>query len=147
MIDLQEQIKIGKVSSVDVKKRTARVIFEDKEDMVSAELKVLINHPLIKIVKKDNGAEWGGGGAYNSAPRNLGGGGAYNSAPRNLGGDSYKKTLPDTVDLSKVIIYQGEPHTHNLHVEIHPWLPYVGQFVLCAFPSIGAGDGFILGGF
>lgn len=134
MIDLQEQIKIGKVSSVDVKKRTARVIFEDKEDMVSAELKVLINHPLIKIVKKDNGAEWGGGGAYNSALRNL-------------GGDSYKKTLPDTVDLSKVIIYQGEPHTHDLHVEIHPWLPYVGQFVLCAFPSIGAGDGFILGGF
>lgn len=134
MIDLQEQIKIGKVSSVDVKKRTARVIFEDKEDMVSAELKVLINHPLIKIVKKDNGAEWGGGGAYNSAPRNL-------------GDDSYKKTLPDTVDLSKVIIYQGEPHTHDLHVEIHPWLPYVGQFVLCAFPSIGAGDGFILGGF
>lgn len=134
MIDLQEQIKIGKVSSVDVKKRTARVIFEDKEDMVSAELKVLINHPLIKIVKKDNGAEWGGGGAYNSAPRNL-------------GSDSYKKTLPDTVDLSKVIIYQGEPHTHDLHVEIHPWLPYVGQFVLCAFPSIGAGDGFILGGF
>ena len=134
MIDLQEQIKIGKVSSVDVKKRTARVIFEDKEDMVSAELKVLINHPLIKIVKKDNGAEWGGGGAYNSAQRNL-------------GGDSYKKTLPDTVDLSKVIIYQGEPHTHDLHVEIHPWLPYVGQFVLCAFPSIGAGDGFILGGF
>lgn len=134
MIDLQEQIKIGKVSSVDVKKRTARVIFEDKEDMVSAELKVLINHPLIKIVKKDNGAEWGGGGAYNSAPRNL-------------GGDSYKKTLPDTVDLSKVIIYQGEPHTHDFHVEIHPWLPYVGQFVLCAFPSIGAGDGFILGGF
>lgn len=134
MIDLQEQIKIGKVSSVDVKKRTARVVFEDKEDMVSAELKVLINHPLIKIVKKDNGAEWSGGGAYNSAPRNL-------------GDDSYKKTLPDTVDLSKVIIYQGEPHTHDLHVEIHPWLPYVGQFVLCAFPSIGAGDGFILGGF
>lgn len=133
MIDLQEQIKIGKVSSVDVKKRTARVVFEDKEDMVSAELKVLINHPLIKIVKKDNGAEWSGG--------------AYNSAPRNLGDDSYKKTLPDTVDLSKVIIYQGEPHTHDLHVEIHPWLPYVGQFVLCAFPSIGAGDGFILGGF
>lgn len=134
MIDLQEQIKIGKVSSVDVKKRTARVVFEDKEDMVSAELKVLINHPLIKIVKKDNGAEWSGGGAYNSAPRSL-------------GDDSYKKTLPDTVDLSKVIIYQGEPHTHDLHVEIHPWLPYVGQFVLCAFPSIGAGDGFILGGF
>lgn len=134
MIDLQEQIKIGKVSSVDVEKRTARVIFEDKEDMVSGELKVLTNHPLIKIVKKDNGGEWGGVGAYNSAPRNL-------------GGDSYKKSLPDTVDLSKVITYAGEPHTHDLHVEVHPWLPYVGQFVLCAFPSIGAGDGFILGGF
>lgn len=134
MLDLQEQIKIGKVSSVDVAKRTARVIFEDKEDMVSGELKVLINHPVIKVVKKDNGGAWGGSGAYNSVPRNL-------------GGDSYKKSLPDTVDLSKVITYVGEPHTHELHMEIHPWLPYVGQFVLCAFPSIGAGDGFILGGF
>lgn len=134
MIDLQEQIKIGKVSSVDVKKRTARVVFEDKEDMVSAELKVLINHPLIKIVKKDNGAKWSGVGSYNSQPRNL-------------GDDTYKKELPDTVDLNKVIIYKGEPRTHDLHVEIHPWLPYVDQFVLCAFPSIGAGDGFILGGF
>lgn len=134
MVDLHEQIKIGKVSSVDVEKRTARVIFEDKEDMVSAELKVLINQPLIKISKKDNGGNWDGVGTYNSEPRNL-------------GGDSYKKELPDTVKLKKVITYQGEPHTHELNVEIHPWLPYVGQFVLCAFPPIGAGDGFILGGF
>lgn len=134
MKDQNEQIKIGKVSSVDVEKRTARVIFEDQDEMVSGELHVLINHPLIKIVKKDNGAKWDGVGQYNSAPRNL-------------GDDTYIQSLPDKVDLSKVIIYGGEPHTHDLHVEIHPWLPYVGQWVLCAFPPMGAGDGFILGGF
>ncbi len=134
MKNLEEIIKIGKVSSVDVEKRTARVIFEDKEEMVSGELHVLINHPLIKIIKKDNGAIWDGTGSYNSAPRGL-------------GMDSYKTELPDTIDLSKDITYLGETHGHELHMEVHPWLPYVGQWVLCVFLPIGAGDGFVVGGY
>ena len=134
MIDTNDLIKVGKVSTVNVEKRTARVIFEDKDEMVSGELQVLINHPLIKITKTDDGAAWSGGGTYNSAPRNL-------------GGDSYKTSLPDTINLSKVITYVGESHTHELKAEVHPWLPYVGQWVICAFPTNGGGDGFVLGGF
>lgn len=134
MKDIKDLIKIGQVSTVNVKKRTARVIFEDEENMVSGELKVLINQPLIKIVKKDNGEKWEGFGVYNSEPRNL-------------GDDKYKKELPDTIDITKIITYNAEQHTHELHVEVHPWLPYVGQWVVCCFPSHGGGDGFVMGGF
>lgn len=131
---LQEIIKIGEVSSVDIKQRTARVIFKDKDDMVSGNLQVLINHPLLTISKSEDEGKW------NSA-------GAYNSAPRNLGNDSYKKTLPDTIDLDKVIRYETESKNHKMHVEVHPWLPYVGQMVACIFLPTGDGDGFIMGGF
>lgn len=37
-----------------------------------------------------------------------------------------------------------EEHTHELI--IRPWLPCVGQFVLCLFLPNGESDGFILGG-
>lgn len=134
MDNITKIIKVGKVSSVNVEKRTARVVFEDEEDLVSGELPVIINHPLIKVTKKDNGAEWDGEGAYNSEPRNL-------------GKDTYKKALPDTVELNKIITYAGEKHTHDTKIEIHPWLPYVGQWVVCGFSSNGNGDGFVLGGF
>lgn len=134
MKEIQEIIKIGKVSSVDVEKRTARVVFEDKDDMVSGNLQVLINHPLIKISMEEDEGKW------NSI-------GAYNSAPRNLGNDSYKRTLPDTIDLDKIIRYETEYKGHKMHVEVHPWLPYVGQMVVCIFLATGDGDGFIIGGF
>lgn len=133
MINETETIRIGKVSSVNTEKRTARVVFEDKDKMVSAELPVLINHPLITITKTEAGASWSGGGAYNSAPRNI-------------AGANYKKSLPDTINLEKVITYAGEDKVHSLKVEVHPWLPYVEQTVVVALlPGIG-GDGFIIGG-
>lgn len=37
-----------------------------------------------------------------------------------------------------------EKHTHE--VKISPWLPYVGQMVLCAILPNGDGDGFVIGG-
>lgn len=134
MEDLQELIKIGKVSSVNVKNRTARIIFEDKEEMVSAELPVLVNHPLITIKKIIDGDNWSGTGEYNSVPRN------FENA-------TYKKELPDTITLLKEITYETETKIHELKVEIHPWLPYVEQMVVAVFLPIGAGDGFIIGGF
>lgn len=134
MKDINELIKVGQVSEVNVEKRTARVAFGDKDNLVSAELHVLINHPLITVDKTDNGASWGGAGAYNSEARPL-------------QSTNYKKSLPDTIDKSKVITYQGEQHTHTLHMEVHPWLPYVGQWVVCIFAPEGGGDGFVIGGF
>jgi hypothetical protein len=35
-------------------------------------------------------------------------------------------------------------HTHE--VIIKPWLPDVGDFVLCVFPANGGGDGYVVGG-
>lgn len=37
-----------------------------------------------------------------------------------------------------------EEHAHGL--TIRPWLPHVGQFVLCIFLPNGEGDGFVIGG-
>lgn len=37
-----------------------------------------------------------------------------------------------------------EEHTHELI--IRPWLPSVGQFVLCIFLPNGESDGFVIGG-
>ena len=34
----------------------------------------------------------------------------------------------------------------DCEVEIKPWIPTVGQWVLCLFKPDGEGDGFILGG-
>ena len=45
-------VRIGRVSSVDKEKRTARVIFEDHDDLVSGELKVLQNHPTIAVTRR-----------------------------------------------------------------------------------------------
>ena len=31
-------------------------------------------------------------------------------------------------------------------VKIYPWIPYIGQWVLCIFKPDGEGDGFVIGG-
>ena len=55
MANLKEVIRIGKVSSVDAGKKTARVVFEDKDNVVSAELPVLVNTPTIKAKDSQGG--------------------------------------------------------------------------------------------
>lgn len=55
MINETETIRIGKVSSVNPINRTARVVFEDKDEMVSAELPVIVTIPEIKSVDSQNG--------------------------------------------------------------------------------------------
>ena len=86
-------VRIGRVSSVDKEKRTARVIFEDHDDLVSGELKVLQNHPTIAVTKKVDGDKWDYEAQYATYPRDLG------------LGESYKKSIPDNIKLEKEIEY------------------------------------------
>lgn len=152
---LQNLVRIGTVSSVDPVKRTARVIFKDRDNLVSGELKVLQNQPLITIEKwvTEEGAE----NKWNCSAR-------YASADRKLGlGESYTKAAPDVISNSKTIKYEKtegipqpapscpltgviENKSHRQTVTVYPWLPYIGQLVLCIYLPVFNGDGFVLGG-
>ena len=172
---LEKTVRVGKVSSVDVEARTVRVVFEDKQDgdgnpLISGPLKVIQNVPLITVEKwveegKDPNQKWNFSANYNSHDRNLGIGESYVK-------DKYE-TLKDTITDEKIIKYEkletisegspipvscggaGSPcplngiieHKYNKTlVTVYPWLPYVGQYVLCLFLPNGKGDGFVLGG-
>ncbi len=139
---LKKIVRVGRVSSVDVENRTARVLIEDKvKPFVSGPLKVLQNQPLITITKKENGAKWNFEAHYASADRKLG-----------LGED-YTKSAPDIIKLDRSIDYKcplhgvDETKSHEHEVKVYPWLPYEGQFVLCLYLPNGESDGFVLGGF
>lgn len=121
-------IRIGTVSSVDVKSRTARVFFGDRRDMVSADLKVLRSSPLITADITTGGTDWEISETYASAPREL------------QRGESYDKEEPDVIE--------GElaSKDHHVKIEVHGWLPYIGQGVLCIIPDGSEGGGFIIGG-
>lgn len=133
-----EIVRIGKVSSVNVGERTARVIFENLDNLSSAELPVIQNHPLITITKTENGEKWNFEAHYASVNRNLG------------LGESYSKGAPDTIKLTKSIDYKcplhgvDETKQHEHYVKVYPWLPYVGQTVVCIYTN--QGDGVIIGG-
>lgn len=172
---LDKIVRVGKVSSVDVEKRTVRVAFLDKQDgdgnpLISGPLKVIQNVPLITVEKwveelGDKNNKWDFSANYNSHNRNLGIGESYVK-------DKYE-TLKDTITDEKIIKYEkretindggaipvscggvGSPCPLNGIIEykynktlvtVYPWLPYVGQFVVCLFLAIGEGDGFVLGG-
>lgn len=148
---LQNLVRIGTVSSVDPDKRTARVIFTDHDNLVSGELKVLQNQPLIVIEKEVDGGKWSSVAKYASADRGLSGGTVI-----------YTKAAPDEITLTKAIEYSKvnaisepgstcdktgvlETKNHKHKMTVYPWLPYVGQLVLCIYLPIFNGDGFILG--
>ena len=136
---LKEIVRIGTVSWVDPEKRTARVIFHDKDELPSGELKVLQNQPLITVEKWVDGAKWN----YNAQ---------YASIDRKLGlGESYTKAAPDVITVERAIDYKcplhgvDETKTHKHVMKVYPWLPYIGQFVLCLYLPNGESDGFVLG--
>jgi len=144
---LENIVRIGTVSSVNVEDRTARVRFIDKDNMVSGPLNVLQNHPTITIEREVDGGKWDFSAEYVTADRKLG------------LGESYSKAIPDIINLSKVIKYEKantvgdctqtgtlEEKTHTETIKVHPWLPFVGQMVVCLYLPHGESDGFVIGG-
>lgn len=153
---LKTIVRIGKVSSVDVEKNMARVIFPEYNDMVSGWLKVLKNQPLITIEKwvEEEGKEnkWEYEAEYASVDRNLG------------LEESYSTNTPDIIKNEKVIKYEKrkalepplyndctlegviEEKKHKQIVTVYPWLPYIGQIVICLYLPNGESDGFVIGG-
>ncbi|MCM1165683.1 MAG: hypothetical protein NC401_06695 [Ruminococcus sp.] len=136
---LLRTVRVGSVSSVDIDSRTVRVVFADKADgegnpLISAPLKVLQNQPLVTIEKwvKELGNEekWDYETEYNSHERSLG-----------LGESYVKKNYAEMKDVIK-----NEYKKHRQTVTVYPWLPYIGQFVVCLFIPNGESDGFVLGG-
>ena len=141
---LNNIVRMGWVSSVNVEERTARVIFKDKGGtMVSGDLKILANQPLITIEELVNGEKWNYNAQYSSADRSLGLGESYmTDAPG----------APDTITVDKSIEYKCPAHGtdetkyHKCIVKVYPWIPYKGQFVLCIYLPQNDGDGFVIGG-
>lgn len=125
---MSHEIRVGTVSSVDVKSRTARVIFSDKADMVSGELKVLSNSPLITADITTGGEDWTVNESYSSVDRQLG------------RGESYHKSSSDSISA------ELSSQRHKANIEVYGWLPYVGQTVLCIMLPNGEGDGYVIGG-
>lgn len=150
---LMNIVRIGTISSVDVEKRTARVEFADKQSadgkpLISGPLKVIENQPLIVykkwdkdesipgqepntleeiIITEENNADYLP--IYHSADRALSVGEKYAKYKANEYEPDYIKNIPD-----KVLI------------KIYPWLPFIGQLVLCVYMPNGESDGFIIGG-
>ena len=171
---LKNLVRVGTVSSVDPEKRLVRVEFADKQavdgkPLISGTLKVLQNMPLISIEKwvMELGSEnkYSYTAEHNSHPRDLGLGESYVQKP-------YAE-LKDVIQNEKVIMYEKTetisggspiPNTccgvspncplegvieHKLHrqtVTVYPWLPYIGQLVVCLYLPNGESDGFVIGG-
>ena len=140
---LNNVVRTGKVSSVDIDSRTVRVLFADKPDgegnpLISGPLKVIQNQPLITVEKwveeSDSEVEWDYSAEYNSQDRGLGLGETYIKS-------NYTE-MKDVINNEKII----DNKKHRQTVTVYPWLPYIGQFVVCLFLPNGESDGFVLGG-
>lgn len=123
--ELKDMVRVGIVSSVNMAKMTARVKIPD-QNLVTGDLHIVRNTPLIVVINKDSGTEWNYKAEYTGYDRKLG------------LGESYKKQYPDEI----VTDYQSKEQT----IRVYPWIPYIGQWVLCIFKPDGDGDGFIIGG-
>ena len=137
-------VRIGKVSSVDVENRTARVIYEDRGDVVSGELKVLQNQPYIHADFAFKGSSFSREASYATIDRELG-----------YSGESFDGDNPDTITLSQDYSYNmecsecdagTETASHTAYFEIHPWLPKIDQQVVVLLLPSYDGGGVILGG-
>lgn len=171
---LKNLVRVGSVSSVDVDSRTVRVAFADKQDadgkpLISGALKVLQNQPLIIVEKwvEELGEKnkWNFSAQYNSHDRKLGIGESYIKTKY--------ESLKDVIENEKVIKYEkretiseGSPisvsctgtadtcplngilenKNNKEKITVYPWLPYVGQFVVCLYLPNGESDGFVIGG-
>lgn len=138
-------VRLGRVSSVDTAKRTARIAFNDRLDsegkpLISAPLKIIQNQPLITVEKwvEELGSEekWDYSTEYNSHDRGLALGESYVQK-------SYEE-MKDVIKNEKIIEIENKKNRQT--VTVYPWLPYIGQYVVCLFLPNGESDGFVLGG-
>jgi len=104
---LKNIVRIGRVSTVNAENRTARVIFQDKANLVSGPLIVLKNQPSITV---------------------------------------HEKELTYGVLSAEGHTHEGKTENHTHGLTITPWLPHVGQLVLCLYLPNGESDGFVIGG-
>lgn len=148
----------------------------DGKPLISGPLKVSQNQPLITIEKwvEEVGEEvkWDYETEYNSHDRKIGIGESYVKKPyaelrdviKNEKIIKYEKR--ETIDENEPIPTQcktpGCGHTgigtpcplhgiieykkHRQTVTVYPWLPYVGQLVICLYLPNGESDGFVIGG-
>ena len=123
--ELKDIVRIGMVSSVNPDKMTARVKIQEL-GIVTSDLKIVQNTPLITVENKEDGMEWECNAEYTGYHRNLG------------LKETYKKEYPDTI----ITTYSNKEQV----IKVYPWIPYIGQWVLCIFKPDGEGDGFIVGG-
>lgn len=123
--ELKDIVRIGIVSSVNPAKMTARVKIQD-QGIVTGDLKIVQNTPLITVENEDAGVKWDCKAEYTGHEIKL---------------DfiaTWKKLYPDTI----VTTHESKKQT----IKIYPWIPRIGQWVLCIFKPDGEGDGFIIGG-
>ena len=148
--ELQDMVRIGIVSSVDEGKLTARVKIEE-QDIVTGDLKIIQNTPLITVINTDSGVPWKHRFQYVQ----------FDGREMKLE-DDYRKSFPDILQaeeykeeyIGKETFRKKYPdylETWNdsgqkQEIRVFPWIPYIGQWVLCIFKPDGEGDGFIIGG-
>ncbi len=135
---LTGMVREGKVSSVDIEKGTARVEFEDRktddQSLMSGNLKILKNPPLIIVRKTKTRGSFTTEATYASVDRKLG------------MGESYDKASPDNIDVIGTVQYEGETKEEVTYIEVHPWMPYIGQMVVCLYTPSEQSNGYVLGG-
>lgn len=145
---LKDCFAYGIVSRVDAEKMTAKVEISD-QDIVSAELKILQNTPMITVINTEAGVPWHHVYEYvQHDQRETKLEDEYRKAfpaitqketyKKEYSGESFEKKYPDYLKTWKEDRMQ--------EIRVFPWIPYVGQYVLCLFLPDGDGDGFILGG-
>ena len=123
--ELQDIVRIGIVSSVNKEKMTARVKIEE-QGIVTGDLRIVQNTPFMVMEWKDAGVKWNYEADYAQYDRKLG------------IGDRYKEEYPYILHTWK--------GTADRVIKVYPWIPYIGQWVLCILKPEGEGDGFIIGG-
>jgi hypothetical protein len=165
---LRNIVRVGTVSSVDFDSRTARVIFADKSDpetgdMISGPLKVIQNQPQILFRKwiEDNSVIDGKDPQFvreiiitegaNPNYEHI----FHSYHPKEGVGEKYAKGgLADVREYETYMTsdptYKTKPdyikESSGTLIKVYPWLPYIGQFVLCVYLPNGESDGFVLGG-
>ena len=143
---LMNIVRKGQVQSIDAVNRTAIVKFHDL-NLISGNLTILNNSPVITIEKWYDNKKWSHEGKYASAYRDL----DYS--------ENNTKKYPDVIESNSIFDYyksiplghcsesgKVDKRPHKEIMKVYPWLPYIDQYVLCIYDPRGEGDGFIIGG-